>query len=199
MSVRVSTSGAPLPACSGLMYSGVPMIMPCTVHAVSVVRRLSVARATPKSMIFGRCLPFSQETSTLDGLMSLWMMPFWWACWIASQTCMNSFSRSKVFRRRSSQYSVIIRPGTRFKRDLFSGNPIRLSDHPGDNHGSAPRLGEHTVETLTTVAGYTDDEVATMIADAAAFEVPEPELTVERPWEPWIHLFFGDTDDTRDL
>src|SRR6516162_6509394 len=26
----------------------------------------------------------------LDGLMSRWMIPFWWACWIAWQTVMNN-------------------------------------------------------------------------------------------------------------
>src|SRR5438445_483484 len=33
---------------------------------------------------------------TLDGLMSRWMIPFWWACWIAWQTGTNNSSRSRA-------------------------------------------------------------------------------------------------------
>ena len=49
---------------------------------------------------------------TFDGLMSRWMMPFWWACWIAWQTGMNSSSRSRGERLSRSQYSVIGTPLT---------------------------------------------------------------------------------------
>src|SRR5216110_597646 len=49
---------------------------------------------------------------TLDGLMSRWMTPFWWACWIAWQTGTNSSSRSRGVRWLSSQYLVIGTPWT---------------------------------------------------------------------------------------
>ena len=49
---------------------------------------------------------------TLDGLMSRWMIPFWWACWIAWQTGTNSSSRSRGVRWLSSQYLVIGTPWT---------------------------------------------------------------------------------------
>src|SRR5438105_15902090 len=49
---------------------------------------------------------------TLDGLMSRWMMPFWWACWIAWQTGTNSSSLSRGVRWLSSQYLVIGTPWT---------------------------------------------------------------------------------------
>ena len=63
-SVRRSTA---LPwACSGDMYASLPFTMPCV---VDVMR--SAARATPKSMIFGRP---SYVTMTLVGLMSRWTM-----------------------------------------------------------------------------------------------------------------------------
>ena len=39
--------------------------------------------------------------------MSRWMIPFWWACWIAWQTGTNSSSRSRGVRWLSSQYLVI--------------------------------------------------------------------------------------------
>ena len=37
-----------------------------------------------------------QRDRTLDGLMSRWMTPFWWACWIAWQTLVKSSSRETV-------------------------------------------------------------------------------------------------------
>ena len=49
---------------------------------------------------------------TLDGLMSRWMIPFWWACWIAWQTGTNSSSRWRGVRWLSSQYLVIGTPWT---------------------------------------------------------------------------------------
>ena len=42
-------------------------------------------------------------TSTLPGLRSRWMIPFWCACCTAWQTGMNSSSRSRGVSRRSSQ------------------------------------------------------------------------------------------------
>lgn len=52
-SVRVSTSSPPISACSGLMYSGVPMSTPSSVNSERSVSGCAVALATPKSMIFG--------------------------------------------------------------------------------------------------------------------------------------------------
>ena len=63
-------------------------------NSVRSVSRWSIALATPKSMTLGTGLPSCSVTSTFDGLMSRWMIPFWWACWIAWQTGMNSSSRS---------------------------------------------------------------------------------------------------------
>jgi len=41
---------------------------------------------------------------TLNGLMSRWMIPFWWACWIAAQTGTKS-SQALAWRQVvSSQY-----------------------------------------------------------------------------------------------
>lgn len=99
--------------------------------------------------------------------------------------------------KRSGYYQI--RPGTRFKRDLFSGNPIRLSDHPGDNVGAGPRLGEHTAEVLTDVAGLDAAAVEQLMANKEAFDVTEPDLVVERPWDPWAHILFGEVADARDL
>ena len=87
-------------ACSGLMYSSVPTIAPCCVKSVCSVSRWSIALAMPKSITLGTGLPSCSATSTFDGLMSRWMIPFWWACWIAWQTGMNSSRRSRGVRLR---------------------------------------------------------------------------------------------------
>ena len=55
----------------------------------------AVALATPKSMTFGTGLSSIQRDRTLFGLISRWMIPFWWACWIAWQTGTKSSSRSR--------------------------------------------------------------------------------------------------------
>ena len=94
------------------MYSGVPTIAPSWVNSVRSVSRWSIALATPKSITFGTGLPSWSVTSTFDGLMSRWMIPFWCACWIARQTGTNSSSRSFGVSRLRSQYSVIGTPST---------------------------------------------------------------------------------------
>ena len=59
-------------------------------NTVRSVSRCDVALATPKSMIFGVCFSSWVVTSTFDGLMSRWMIPFWCACCTPAQTSMNS-------------------------------------------------------------------------------------------------------------
>ena len=103
MSLRVSMSSWFSSACSGLMYSSVPTTAPKPVTSVCSVSCCPVALATPKSITLGTGLPSYRATSTLDGLMSRWMMPFWWACWTAWQTGTNSSSRCRGVRRCSSQ------------------------------------------------------------------------------------------------
>ena len=105
MSLRVSTPKAFISACSGLMYSSVPTRAPNWVNSVRSVSRWSIALATPKSITLGTGLPSYSVTSTFDGLMSRWMIPFWCACWIAWQTGTNSSSRSRGVSWLSSQYS----------------------------------------------------------------------------------------------
>jgi crotonobetainyl-CoA:carnitine CoA-transferase CaiB-like acyl-CoA transferase len=43
------------------------------------------------------------------------------------------------------------------------GNPIRLSRLPQRTAASAPCLGAHTEDVLTTVLGLASDEVATLV------------------------------------
>ena len=67
-------------ACSGDMYSGVPTTAPNPVISVLSVSVCPAALATPKSITFGTGRSSYIATSTFDGLMSRWMIPFWWAC-----------------------------------------------------------------------------------------------------------------------
>ena len=48
------------------------------------------------------------------------------------------------------------------------GVPVKLSRTPGDpNRAPGPALGEHTREVLAAL-GYTDDQIAAMLASGAA-------------------------------
>ncbi len=94
----------------------------------------------------------------------------------------------------------VTRPGTRFERDVFGGYPLHFSEHPGRFDRAGPVSGEHTVETLTTVAGLTEDEVTELIDTGAAFTMVEPDLTLRRPYDDWLHILLpGEAPDARDL
>ncbi|MEM9565977.1 MAG: CoA transferase [Actinomycetota bacterium] len=93
-----------------------------------------------------------------------------------------------------------VRPGTRFRRELFGGSPLRLSETPGRWDVAGPSSGEHTVEVLTSVAGLAADDVEALVADGGAFVMEEPELTLDRPYEDFLHILFpGEAPDGRDL
>jgi benzylsuccinate CoA-transferase BbsF subunit len=93
-----------------------------------------------------------------------------------------------------------VRPCARFKRDVYGSNPIRLSKNPGATHRAGPSMGEHTVEVLTEVAGYSDEEAQELLDCGAAFTMNRPDLRVERPYEDWLHVLLpGEAADTRDL
>ena len=106
MSVRVSTSRLLNSACSGLMYSGVPIITPWAVCSVRSVSGWCIALASPKSITFGTGWPSYRQTRMLLGFRSRWMTPLVWACWTAWQTGTKSARRSAMLRRASSQYWV---------------------------------------------------------------------------------------------
>jgi hypothetical protein len=113
MSLRVSISAARASACSGLMYSGVPIIWPDSVKTVWVVEAAAVALATPKSITFTLgAWPSTSNARMLPGFRSRWITPFRCACCIASQTRWNSTSRSRRVSRLASQNSVMGCPFT---------------------------------------------------------------------------------------
>jgi len=98
----------------------------------------------------------------------------------------------------SGWYSA--RPSSRFTRDLFSGIPIRMTGTPGSWERAGPSSGEHTADVLTRVAKMSDVEVQALIDDGAAFPMNHPEVTVDRPYEDWLHVLFPhDAADSRDL
>ena len=93
-----------------------------------------------------------------------------------------------------------VRPGVRFTREVFCGSPIRMADTPGRWDEAGPSSGQHTVEVLTDVAGMTVEEVDALVADGGAFVMDDPELTVQRPYEDYLHVLFpGEAADGRDL
>ncbi len=93
-----------------------------------------------------------------------------------------------------------VRPGTRFRRELFGGSPLRMSETPGRWDVAGPSSGEHTVEALTSVAGMAADDVDALVADSGAFVMDDPELTLQRPYEDFLHILFpGEAPDGRDL
>ena len=92
------------------------------------------------------------------------------------------------------------KPSSRFTRDLFGSHPVRMTATPGRWERAGPSLGEHTAEVLTDVLGMTEDEVERLVADRVAFTMDHPEVTVDRPYERWLHVLFpGDAIDSRDL
>jgi len=138
MSARVSTSSPENSACSGAMYSGVPIIWRNSVNSVFSVSRWFVAFAMPKSITFGTGLPSCRVTRMFDGLMSRWMIPFWWACCTARHTCWKSSSRSPVLSDAWSQYSVMGMPLT--SSITKKGRPAFVAPAgPMTSPGASPR------------------------------------------------------------
>jgi hypothetical protein len=112
MSLRVSMSMSLMPACSGDIYSGVPIICAMLVNSVLSVNSCPSALAMPKSITSTTGVVSCRDTRTLDGLMSRWTIPFWCACCTARQTETNNSSRCRAVRWFRSQNSVIGTPLT---------------------------------------------------------------------------------------
>ncbi len=73
-------------ACSGDMYSGVPMIDPARVSRLA--SEALGPLAMPKSITFTKSVPsVRRSTKTFSGLRSRWTMPRWCAAPSARQIC----------------------------------------------------------------------------------------------------------------
>ena len=92
-----------------------------------------------------------------------------------------------------------VNPSARFTRDVYSTNPVRLSETPGYSNRGGPSMGEHTVEVLTEVAGMSEAEVADLVESGAAFTMVAPDVVLERPYEQWLHVLLPGVEDARDL
>lgn len=79
----------------------------------------------------------------------------------------------------------LVRPCSRFGRDLFSGHPLRLDATPPDVARAGPNMGEDTVAVLGEVAGLDDAAVAALLDSGAAFADNEPDRVVARPFDRW--------------
>ncbi|MBI2765606.1 MAG: CoA transferase [Chloroflexi bacterium] len=79
-----------------------------------------------------------------------------------------------------------VRPSARFGRDLFSGNPLHLSDTPGSPRRAGPQFGQDTRHILRSVCGYSDGEIDALVAGGAAFEPPLPAVTLTRPYDAML-------------
>ena len=76
-------------ACSGAMYSGVPITTPVVVSLVAATWRSgSIIFEIPKSSSFTKSLDSSWSSrKMLSGLRSRWTMPLAWAAPTALSTC----------------------------------------------------------------------------------------------------------------
>ncbi len=75
-------------ACSGLMYSGVPISCPSSVYSVSSVSDCAGRLGHAEVDDLGHRAPvLRSRPGRSTGLRSRWMIPFWCACWTPSQTC----------------------------------------------------------------------------------------------------------------
>ncbi|MFT7600146.1 MAG: benzylsuccinate CoA-transferase BbsF subunit [Acidimicrobiales bacterium] len=96
--------------------------------------------------------------------------------------------------------AFLVRPNSRFKREMFTSNMQRLTDTPPSNARGGPSTGEHTVEVLTKVAGMSEAEVQALVDENVAFTMEAPDLRLERPSEEWLHILFPlEAEDSRDL
>lgn len=91
------------------------------------------------------------------------------------------------------------KPSSRFSRDLFGSHPVKMTSTPGRWERAGPSTGEHTVEVLTGVLGMSEQEVEQLAADGAAFTMDHPQITLNRPYEQWLHVLLPqDASDSRD-
>lgn len=90
----------------------------------------------------------------------------------------------------------LVRPSTRFGRDIFMSTPLRLEGTPGDTRRAAPVMAEHTDELLAEL-GYTDAEVDELVAAGAVVRPRQPERRLHRPYDRFLPMLFpglGDGD-----
>lgn len=83
----------------------------------------------------------------------------------------------------------LVRPSSRFGRDLFMGPPMHLRATPGDTERAGPIMAEHTDELLAEL-GFDAGEVDSLVASGGAIRPREPERRLHRPYDAYLPLLF---------
>lgn len=82
----------------------------------------------------------------------------------------------------------LVRPSTRFGRDMLMDYPLKLTETPLDTDHAGPCMGEHTDEVLGELAGYSEEDVDKLVAAGAAFRRAEPDVTLRRPYDDYLYV-----------
>jgi benzylsuccinate CoA-transferase BbsF subunit len=90
-----------------------------------------------------------------------------------------------------------VKPNSRFGRDLFSGNPQRLTGTPGYTATAGPEMCEHTVEVLCELGGYEPEEVEKLMAEGVAFGPAQPEVVLRRPYDAYLDIMLPTAERSR--
>jgi benzylsuccinate CoA-transferase BbsF subunit len=77
-------------------------------------------------------------------------------------------------------------PHARFGAELTYGQAIVLSETSAAFEQAAPAFGEHTRAVLRDVVELTDTEIDALLESGTAFDMPHPDLRLERPYLHWI-------------
>ena len=101
-----------VPVCQAIQHAHQKGVIHRDVKPSNVLVALYDGHPVPKVIDFGVGRPSTSVTSTLAGLRSRWMTPFWWACCTAWHTDTNNRSRASTGSRCRSQYSVSGTPRT---------------------------------------------------------------------------------------
>ena len=102
-------------------------VAPRPVYTLLAASSWLIALAIPKSMILGTGTPSCSVTRILEGLISRWMMPFWWACWTAWQIRTNN---SKPLPGRQVVVVAVLRKGYSVDQLHHEVRPSRLGRTP---------------------------------------------------------------------
>jgi crotonobetainyl-CoA:carnitine CoA-transferase CaiB-like acyl-CoA transferase len=59
------------------------------------------------------------------------------------------------------------------------GSPMKFSETPATIRGYAPFLGEHNRDVLTTVLGYSEEDIDTLYKEDVIYQAPEVDKLAE--------------------
>jgi benzylsuccinate CoA-transferase BbsF subunit len=88
----------------------------------------------------------------------------------------------------------MVRPSSRFGRDLLTGSALRLTGTPGDIERAGPMMAEDTDALLRDVAGYDQARIDALVASGAAFRAHDPDIALRRPYDGYLHMLVRGTE-----